>query len=267
MCTRRDCGLFVTATRRLMLGRCAALVLSVSALCQPIWVGAQPSDLDAADIDAAELCTASTSWPRAIASDDADTLKTLLRECAGTGIADQTSSIGKTALMVAAKLGDIELAESLLAAGVDIHAKTQTGGTAMMFAALGKDLVVAERLLASGAAVDDVGSNGWTALTVAAARGFSPMVAWLLVNEADAGSVDVYGYTPLMRAVENGHYDAAAALVRASDEAINHQDEFGNTALHHAAQAQREDLVGLLVEAGADGGIRNRAGQVADAVE
>ncbi len=200
-------------------------------------------------------------WQRAIAADDTEVLASMLAEHPRAGLVETTASNGKTALMVAAKAADLDLARDLVASGAQIDAVTVTGGTAMMFAALGERVDVALWLHEHGARTDAVGSNGWTAVTIAAARGFAPMLQWLLSVDAPAASIDVYGYTPLMRAVENGHEDTTAILLEAGAESLDHQDEFGNTALHHAARSNRDDLVALLLAAGANETITNRDGQ------
>ena len=244
--------------------RCATFLLILVSMSTSALSESAASDRD-------EYAVTSEKWRKAISGDDAEQLSAVLRAHAGSALGKElpgtTASNGKTALMVAAKSGDLALAEALVREGSELDAVTATGGTAMMFAALGENTEVAQWLFLRGAAVDDVGSNGWTTMTIAAARGFSPMVSWLLSVEAVAAPVDVYGYTPLMRAVENGHEDAASILLDAGAERINHQDEFGNTALHHASRAGREDLVMLLVAAGADGSITNRDGQLALAVD
>lgn len=250
--------------RRPVLARFRVCVCALGLLC-PVFAAVLADELASAqptDETPSLSKEAVAIWARAIAADDVETLNLRLQDQADGGLIDATSETGKTALMVAAKMDDLELAEALLAANANIHATTQTGGTALMFTALGTDIRVAQRLLASGASVDAVGSNGWTAVTIAAARGFSPMLAWLLSEGASATRVDVYGYTPLMRAIENGHGAAARVLLDTPDPEIDHQDEFGNTALHHAARTEREDLVTLLLAAGADAGIRNRDGQL-----
>jgi len=169
------------------------------------------------------------------------------------------SANGRSALMVACKLGDLGLARELVAAGADPAGTSATGGTPFMFAVLGDRLEVARWLAARGVALDARGSNGWSAVTIAAAKGLDATLAWLIEAGAPADVADLYGFTPLMRAVDNAHEDAARRLLGAGARP-DAADESGNTALHHAVAGGRATLVTLLLERGADPGVTNRDG-------
>lgn len=199
-------------------------------------------------------------WRSAIANDDTVALGALLADRPDLGLPAQSADNGKTALMVAAKSDDLPLVQALVGGGARLEQRTLTGGTAVMFAALGEELDVIVWLHEQGAALDATGSNGWTALTIAAARGRAPMVDWLMSQGVDASPVDVYGFTPLMRAAENGHDDVVSRMLQDDTLNLEHRDEAGNTALHHAVAGTRPDIVTLLLDAGASATIRNRAG-------
>jgi len=202
-------------------------------------------------------------WLRAIVHDDTVELGALLADHPQMGLADRVTENGKSALMVAAMADDLPLAQALVQGGAVVGARMSTGFTAMMFTAFGEQLEVACWLHQHGGLLDDVGSNGWTALTIAAARGFEPMVDWLLANGADPDPVDIDGFTPLLRAVENGHPEVVSRLLRNQGIDIDHVDDSGNTALHHAILAQHHDLLGALLAAGASTALANSAGYTA----
>ena len=191
-------------------------------------------------------------WRRAVANDDARTLTMLLDKYPHDAtLAGARAATGKSALMVAGKVGDLPLARRLVAAGADPRAVTETGGTPLMFAVLGDRLELARWLHRLGGDVDARGSNGWSATMIAAAKGLEETLDWLLSVGADAERADVYGYTPLMRAVDNAHVGAARRLL-AAEVAIEASDERGNTALHHAVAGGRAELIALLLDHGAD---------------
>ncbi len=221
--------------------------------------GDRPFVRPAVDAATADDCVPAL-WRRAVAGARTDELGRLLAVCPDAGFVEEAAPDGRTALMVAAKADDVPLARALIRAGARLDRATAMGGTALMFCALGARLDVARALHAAGARVDVPAENGWTALTIAAARGRLPLVDWLLSVGAPPAPIDVYGFTPLMRAVENGHVAAVARLLAASPDTIDHGDELGNTALHHAVGQELEPMVRLLVAAGADPDAPNRDG-------
>ena len=113
-------------------------------------------------------------WKRAIDRDDVQVLRQLLSQVD----VKLSNDKGKTALMAAAKTGDLDLLESLLQKGLTLDDRSFTGGTSLMYAALGKETGMISYLLDAtrGAAnfqsyVDAESTNGWTAVMIAAAKG------------------------------------------------------------------------------------------------
>ncbi len=220
-----------------------------------LFVGVHASSVSA---DTAQ--TAKQRWITAINQDDAVTLMSLLNQRVVDDAWKVTASNGKTALMVAAKVGHRDLAARLVTEGSSIHRKTITAGTAFMFAILGDQLPMAQWLASRGANVNAQGSNGWTSVMIASAKGLDSTLAWLLEQGADSSTTDVYGFSPLMRAVDNGHIDAVRLLLSDTRVQINWQDELGNTALHYAVSNASAISVALLIDAGASVHIDNWAG-------
>nr|CAA9282670.1 hypothetical protein AVDCRST_MAG63-4058 [uncultured Armatimonadetes bacterium] len=97
-----------------------------------------------------------------------------------------------------------------------------------------------------------------TALHLAATFG-QPQIARLLLDHGHpVDAVDQWGTTPLMDAAKMGHIDVARALLDRGAQ-VNARDAHGSTALHEAAypRAGADDLVGLLLGAGADPAVRD----------
>jgi len=201
------------------------------------------------------------AWISAIINDDTTKLSRLLDLGNSTSLIQITASNGKSALMVATKTGDLVLAERLVVAGASVNELTETQGTPFMFAILGGHRDVAQWLLDQGADINTVGSNGWSALTISAAKGQVPLLQWLISEGAYAQLRDVYRFTPLLRAVENGHIEAAAVLLSLVDTDVNARDESENTALHHAVASRNTALVNLLLEHSANPQLLNRKGK------
>ena len=203
------------------------------------------------------------AWLSAIANDNAARLLQLIQENEPKELLPLTASNGKSALMVAAKKGDMQLVETLVGFGANVNEMTETQGTPFMFAILGNHKDIAQWLLDRGADVNTVGSNGWTALTIAAAKGQVRLLQWLIEQDAATQVRDVYRFTPLMRAVSNGHLDAAAVLLSLVETDVDARDEYDNTSLHHAVLAGDVPMVNLLLEHHAKTNLINRAGESA----
>lgn len=121
----------------------------------------------------------------------------------------------QTALMDAARLGDVEAAQILLRYGGNLTQRDARGRSALMLAAWAQEnqKEIAEVLLA--AKPDLTGSRGGYALSYAAARGNMPLVTALL----NGGVSPIFryegGYTPLMLAVCAGNQQMVEEMVAA----------------------------------------------------
>jgi ankyrin repeat protein len=147
---------------------------------------------------------------------------------------------GETALMTASRTGRMGPVKALLARGADVNSKELKGQTALMWAAAEGHGEVVEALLKAGADFRAALPSGFTPLFFAVREGRSPVVFRLLeagvdVNEAMRperrnGVARGRSTTPLLLAIENGHFELAADLMKAG---ANPNDRpAGFTALH-----------------------------------
>ncbi|GBF39110.1 ankyrin repeat domain-containing protein [Leptospira johnsonii] len=72
-----------------------------------------------------------------------------------------------TPLMIAAREGEVEIAEFLVRSGADINAKTRDGHTALMMAVYNRNLDIVKLLLKNGANVHIKSKQGHTAFSEA----------------------------------------------------------------------------------------------------
>src|SRR5690606_144539 len=122
---------------------------------------------------------------------------------------------GETALMTAARTGDVETIEVLIGAGADLNAvEGWRGQTALMWAAAENNAPAVEILLAAGAALDATSADGeFTALKFAVRGGAVEATRALLNAGADVNDTMRDGTSMLVLAVTNAHYELAAVLL------------------------------------------------------
>ncbi|MCA8920297.1 MAG: ankyrin repeat domain-containing protein [Planctomycetes bacterium] len=191
----------------------------------------------------------------------------------------RAQSAGHTPLMVAARRGELELVEQLLAAGAEVDARSPFGRTALMVAAQAGQTEVVAALLRAGASVDLRDKERQSALTLAAAAGQAaalwavfaegdstpearqeafraafaaaqwPLVRALLAAGADPDTLEADGATPLILACRAGDLEGAQVLIEAG-ALLDHCDRRGQTPRMAAEAAGAAALVELLTRAG-----------------
>jgi ankyrin repeat protein len=170
---------------------------------------------------------------------------------------------GWTALHTACCLGRLEIVQYLLQQpSVDVAAATANGMTAMHWAARHGHTFIVQELLAAAhfrqtPKTTTTVASKMTPLHHAARSGHVEIVQCLL----DSGRYDVNamdeedGQTPLYMATAAGQASAVSILVSAAgialDCGITHPRRVHETCLQRATLDQREDIVAILLEAGA----------------
>jgi ankyrin repeat protein len=125
------------------------------------------------------------------------------------------------------------------------------GRTALWWAAREGQRDAVERLVAAVENPNVRDIDGEAPLHAAARGGHAAVVALLIAHGADLGARDRYGVTPLLLAVEASQPDVARLLLAHGADA-NMRDGFGRSPLHQAALQGDRALAALLLEHGAD---------------
>lgn len=119
-----------------------------------------------------------------------------------------------TQLMLAAGSGDVARIKALLAQGAQVNAVDGWGNSALLYAAREGEMESARTLLKAGAYVDGRG-GAMPPLAATALRGHAILAGLLIRNGADVNAVGENGLSTLMNAVKLGHREVAKALLDA----------------------------------------------------
>ncbi|CAO2590272.1 E3 ubiquitin-protein ligase MIB2 [Lemmus lemmus] len=148
-----------------------------------------------------------------------------------------TKNQGRTALQVAAYLGQVELVQLLLQARASVNVLDDEGNTALHYAALGNQPEATRLLLSAGCGVDARNGTRSTALHVAVQRGFLEVVKALCERGCDVNLPDAHADTPLHSAISAGA--GASSIVEVLTEVpgidVTATNSQGFTLLHHAS--------------------------------
>ena len=162
-----------------------------------------------------------------------------------------------SALVTAAKDGDLRAVRALLAKRVNVNETARDGSTALLWAVYHSDVEMTKALLAAGAKADTANKYGVTPLIQAARTGDTPHIDSLLKAGAKATLAHPDGETALMAAARTGRIDAVRLLIEAASDvnATTYQQE---TALMWASAEGHAGVVKALLDAKADANRKTR---------
>jgi ankyrin repeat protein len=159
-----------------------------------------------ANVNAKNTLHGQTALMWAVANQHADIVQTLIET--GADI-HARSNVSRVFVSKANRYGGVTNAAAPDRAVANVE---QGGSTALLFAARQGDLASARFLLAAGANVNDAEADGISALVMAAHSGQGALAAWLLDNGADPNAAGA-GYTALHAAVLRADLDLLKALL------------------------------------------------------
>lgn len=161
--------------------------------------------------------------------------------------------------------GSVEKIQAALARGAEVNPRSQDGATALHWATgLGRDPDMVKALIDAGAAIDLPDNRGRTPLMTAARVGNTGGVKYLLDAGADRGRKSPHGLNALHWAAEGRESNAATirALVEAG-AAVDSRAADGSTPLIIAALNGRAEQMAELIAMGADPDATNSWGLTA----
>jgi len=156
---------------------------------------------------------------------------------------------GKTPLMTAVEMNNLELARQLIEAGADVTlVAPDSGSTALHYAA---SVDCARLLIEHGANVGAVDKLDSEALFYAADGGDLNTVKLLLGHGANAAQINDMGLSPLSGAIKQNNLEMAK-LLTAAGAPLEAQDDHGRTPIWGAVLCSAEDIFYNLIEQEAD---------------
>jgi uncharacterized protein len=170
-------------------------------------------------------------------------------------------------LVEAAGRGDVAAVREALAEGAGVNGRDARDRTAITAAALGDHVEVARILIDAGANVDLQDADRNNPLLVTGETGSVAMLREVLRASPDLGATNRYGGVAVIPASDRGHVDYVREIVR-TDIDVNHVNNLGWTALLETVllgdgDAAHVEILGILLDAGADRTIPDRDGVTA----
>jgi len=167
-------------------------------------------------------------------------------------------------LIEAVTQNDLETVRHLLKEGANVESRDERGRTALLIAVAGNHLEIARLLIEAGADVNAQDQRLDSPLLLAGAEGTLEILKLILKANPDFSLYNRYGGTPLIPACERGHVEVVRTLLN-TDVDIDHVNNLGWTALLEAiilsdGGPRHQEIVELLVEAGANVNIEDREG-------
>ena len=152
----------------------------------------------------------------------------------------------RTPLLIAARYGHTEIVEGLLGQGADREAQAIDARDALYIASEQGHTAIVPILLDRGFAINQRADNGWTPLLIAAARGHVGVVELLLSRkEIELDWRSDGGFTAIYWASYYNHPEIIGLLLQAgADPTIAAED--GDTPLDEARDRGHEECIQLL---------------------
>lgn len=159
---------------------------------------------------------------------------------------------GECVIHIAAKADQLEIAEMLIARGVDIDRADSEGYTPLHNSISGGSQEMVELLIDSGANVNAMTTGGRTPLHVSSYMGLTEIARLLLNKGADFNASDDYNWTPLHEASYYGYSDLVSLLISHGAN-VNAKSKYDDdTSLHFAATYGYWEIADSLINNGAN---------------
>ncbi len=155
----------------------------------------------------------------------------------------------QTPLQIAAYMGNLRMASTLITAGAHVDTKGETGRTALHFAVVGSHLDLIKFLIEKGADLNARDAEGTSPLDDAVWRGYLDVTAILLAHGARLNEPETKsGATPINEAAYRGNTQIVRYLLQFNPD-VEIPDRRGYTPLENAIRVEKADSALLLLGA------------------
>ncbi|MBT4884838.1 MAG: hypothetical protein HON55_01630, partial [Legionellales bacterium] len=170
---------------------------------------------------------------------------------------DAKDNKGYTPLHTAIERLNLGAAKAFITKGANINAKDNKGYTPLHTAIEHRNLRSVNALIEKNADVNAKDNQGYTPLHMAVFQSETVILQALITKGANINANDNQGYTPLHIAAFQSETETLQALIKVEKIDLNAKNKQGNTPLHMAAIGGHIDIVKVLLEKGAEVGIKN----------
>ena len=180
----------------------------------------------------------------------------------GADVNKPTFRRGRTPLHYACMEGHLAIVKLLKKHGADMEQTDNRGGTPMHYAAAAGCLDIIKYFRGLSIDINQAAGDASIPLHAASGQGRLTVVEYLYSLGGDLEQQTRSGMTPLHYAVLRNQKEVATFLTSVAnvDSFIDFQADEGSTALHFAASLGYQELVEVLLAAGADATITNKKG-------
>lgn len=173
---------------------------------------------------------------------------------------DQQTEQGVSALHCSVFQDDPALFDLLISHGCSINIRDAEGWTPLHYAVGHGKTSHAERLVRLGADFTIATRQGCYPMTLAARNGYEPIIRALLAGGDDVNRAETNQWRPLHFTCDDGDVATTQTLLGHAEIELDARDQAGRTPLMMAALKGHAEVVHLLVAAGANRRLVNRAG-------
>ncbi len=187
-------------------------------------------------------------WPTLVAT---ATTEEIAAAIAGGADIDATDTVGRTAILIAAKAGRLDVVATLIEAGADIDAQDNISLNPFLWGCISGNTELVRMMVAAGTDLTRLTRFGGVGIHPPAEKGFVELVAFLAAEtDVNVNHTNICGWTPLLEAVIlQDESPAQIEIVRLLLEAgadPTMVDQWGVSPLQHARDKGSVAIAALL---------------------
>ena len=195
-------------------------------------------------------------WPELVATATPDDVRAALADGADVNATATSEQQRSSAVLIAARAGNHEVVDVLIAAGADINAQNRISLNPFLWACINNDLAVAKAMVEAGADLELLTRFGGVGIHPAAEKGHLELTRYLAsLPEMNVNLTNICGWTALLEAIilrDGGPVQQEiVAILLAADADPKMVDQWGVSPLAHAEKLGFSEIAELLKKAGA----------------